>query len=728
METPRGVCLRHCTSEPIRFFGRKAELALLNQSLHDDSVSLVAMVGPGGQGKTAIAQTWLEQFRTDQEGSFAPSAEKTFASVDGVFLWSFYRGKDPDHCLRDLFRYAERMDQLPDVSASYCVDHLLPLLRRERWVIVLDGTEVVQHEQGSWYGRFVHPELGRLLEELASEPMPGVVLVTTRFPLPTLTARHHARVLSLESLDLESAVSLMQSLGVTGQPEDLRAAAELCGYHAKAVELLATYLRRFHDGDAAKHHTVPPWSEDSNVSDTENAVSRVLAAHQGVLSAEAKDILALATAFRTPPDERQLLSYLLSDPVRSLLHDTWKRTYPPFATRERAWLAGQLQELVDLRLLERVRSGEGEKTESPTSMRLIDSHPLVRSGFDSILGGEGQHAKTRAGFLSGRPDRRSPQSLEEAKDEVELFHAYCDAGMWSEADGVYIALDNPKHRFLAPAFERDLLLRFFPDGDTNQSPLWAGFGRYRSLAMCCELLGDFRQALQTYRTTDAALLGDALLALGDLEPLLKVEQMPQPWQTLWQAYRCHALAIAGRADQAERIARTVVPVDVYEWVHVFECLLRIGRLDALDLDSLLYRPPNSNEHTWSQLARQRMRFDYHRVANSMAVSETELHQFKSLLEDYDRGGLPYERALTRLSYARWLHSQQDFEQAQRVLDATIELARRHDMRVVLVDAIELRSETGEQRTEKREGTGNREQGTEVKDLRKSIGYFGSVRP
>ena len=44
----------------------------------------------------------------------------------------------------------------------------------------------MQHEAGAWSGRFDHPELGRLLEELASEPLPGVVVLTSRFPLPTL--------------------------------------------------------------------------------------------------------------------------------------------------------------------------------------------------------------------------------------------------------------------------------------------------------------------------------------------------------------------------------------------------------------------------------------------------------------------------------------------------------------------------------------------------------------
>ena len=59
------IHVHHCTSLPFRFFGRDAELALLNTALQTPDVSLVAFLGPGGQGKTAIVQHWLEQERVD---------------------------------------------------------------------------------------------------------------------------------------------------------------------------------------------------------------------------------------------------------------------------------------------------------------------------------------------------------------------------------------------------------------------------------------------------------------------------------------------------------------------------------------------------------------------------------------------------------------------------------------------------------------------------------------
>ncbi|MFO0967040.1 MAG: hypothetical protein U0793_15850 [Gemmataceae bacterium] len=675
----------HSTSHPYRFFGRAAELALLDDALSGGPVSLVAFVGPGGQGKTAIVQHWLERAQ--------------LARLDGLFFWSFYRGKDSDLCLRELYAYAEGLEVSPQVSASFCVDRLLPRLRRERWALVLDGTEVVQHELGGWRGRFLHPELGRLLEELAAAPLPGVVVLTTRFELPTLERRRHARLLSLSALDLDSACRLLETLGVQGTAQELSEAARACGLHAKAVELLGTLLRRWHGGRAKEHpilETAAP-SSPSGAATEEWQVGRVVNAFQQALSAEEKDILALATAFRAPPTEAQLLAYLRSGPVGHLLHQLWGRAYQPFQDRPLSWLQQQVQGLVDLRLLERVSLALA----GPDDARMLDAHPLVRRGFEQALGAEGQKhgAASRAGFLRGRPDRRPPQSLEAAREEVELFHAYCDAGLWNEADGAFVALDNPKHRFLAPAFERDLLTRFFPAGDWRQKPLWPGFGRYRSLAIALEMLGQFEEALDAYPPQDAPLRGDALLALGRVEPVLAQIQAPAPWQTLWQAYRVHALALAARDTEAVRQAGTLIPTDIYEWIHVFEGLLRLGRLDLLDAAALQFGP--HGEHAWAGLARRRLLADYRRLglsepSTAIDAPKPELErEFRDLMEAYDRGGLPWERGLVRLSLARVLQRKDARAEAAAVARVALELAQRHGMAMVAIDATETLAELGE---------------------------------
>jgi hypothetical protein len=681
----------HCTSEPLRFFGRSAELALLDAALSKAGPSVVALVGPGGQGKTAIVQHWLQGLTQ---------------GVQGLFLWSFYRGKDADLCLRELYGHAAGAATAPDVSATYAVDHLLPQLRRQRWVLIFDGAEVAQYDAGPWFGRFVHPELSRLLEELATEPLPGAVVLTTRFPLPELQRRRHARVLSLAGLDSESARGLLLSVGVHGDPAELDAAASACGHHAKAVELLGTFLVKFHGGAAARLSDLPDLPAAPGATDEEHKVARVLAAYATALPREQQDVLALATAFRDPPTEPRLLEYLTSAPVRALLHATWGHDYTPFAERPTGWLAAQVDELVRLRLLERVGLAPGSTTGA-----LIDAHPLVRRAFEHNLGAAGrrQGAQARAGFLHGRPDRRRAATLEEAREEIELFHAYCDAGLWPEADAAYAALDKPRYHFLAPALDRDLLMRFFPEGDWRRPSLWPRFARYRDLAVCLEMLGRFEEALPVYREPDAPLRGDALLALGRLKPILTRPQASHPWQMLWGAYRAHALSLAGRLREAVALARSLVPVDVYEWTHVFECLLRSGRLDAVDMGSFLYRPAHAGGHRWADLARRRMRADYLRLGDEPPADLGET--YRELVEEYDRGGLPWERALTRLSLARWLESHGSRTEARAVGAEALQLSRRYGMRIIEADALALTGEAEAQR-----------------EVRQVIGYEGPTRP
>jgi hypothetical protein len=343
----------------------------------------------------------------------------------------------------------------------------------------------------------------------------------------------------------------------------------------------------------------------------------------------------------------------------------------------------------------------------------------VRRGFEHVAGpaGHRQNALARAGFLRGRPDRRRPASLEEAREWIELFHAHCQAGLWNEADSTFVALENPKHRFLAPALERDLLLHFFPGRDWRQPPLWPGFGRWRSLAICLEMLGQFEEALEVYQPRDAALRGDALIALGRLAPILDTPLMPAPWQTLWQAYRCHALCLAGHTAEAVALARSLVPVDVYEWVHVFECLLRADALVCLDLKSVLFR--TGGEHQWTELARRRMRADYLRRTGHGMELEGE---YRALLDAYDRAGLPCERVLTRLSYAAWLLERDRVEAAAAVHAVTLGLIQQTGLAGLEIDALELAERLATERGEADSF------GENLRQTRAERGIRGPVRP
>src|SRR5437667_6588440 len=105
---------------------------------------------------------------------------------------------------------------------------------------------------------------------------------------------------------------------------------------------MGTYLLRFRRGDAERQRDLAPVREEG-ASAEEFHVSRVLGAFQTALPQETQDVLALATSFRQPPAEPYLLEYLVSDPLRHLLHERWGRTYVAFRDRPAGWLPSQIE-------------------------------------------------------------------------------------------------------------------------------------------------------------------------------------------------------------------------------------------------------------------------------------------------------------------------------------------------------------------------------------------------
>src|SRR5262249_43137832 len=109
--------------------------------------------------------------------------------------------------------------------------------------------------------------------------------------------------------------------------------------------------------------------------------------------------------------------------------------------------------------------------------------------------------------------------------------------------------------------------------------------------------------------------------------------------------------------------------------------------DAVDMRSFLYRPAHAGGHRWADMARRRMRADYLRLSSEPPSDLTET--YRNLIEEYDRGGLPWERAVTRLSLAQWLREQGMTQEAEALRAEVILLARRYGMQIVEADALTL---------------------------------------
>ena len=141
---------------------------------------MIALVGLGGAGKTAVTARFLDELC----GPDHPSRP------EGLFVWSFYQKPDAGYFLSEAYRYFARGD--PPAAAKGA--GLLHLLRDALSVggphlLVLDGLERVQRQEGAapgLFGQVEEPLLRGLLTRVAEGIGQTTVLVTSRFPLSDL--------------------------------------------------------------------------------------------------------------------------------------------------------------------------------------------------------------------------------------------------------------------------------------------------------------------------------------------------------------------------------------------------------------------------------------------------------------------------------------------------------------------------------------------------------------
>ena len=144
------------------------------------------MIGPGGQGKTAIVQHWLSSLLPAPLHKMDRRATASFCGASIAARTAIFACVRCSPMPKD--SQARRgVGELVRRSAAcrYCA--------RERWALVLDGAEVVQHEQG----RLVRPFRASGTGPTARRTGVGArcracMVLTSRFPLPTLEHRRHA--------------------------------------------------------------------------------------------------------------------------------------------------------------------------------------------------------------------------------------------------------------------------------------------------------------------------------------------------------------------------------------------------------------------------------------------------------------------------------------------------------------------------------------------------------
>ncbi len=195
------------------FYGRAAELAALNQWVVNDRCRLVALLGMGGIGKTALAVRIAEQV----QGEFK------------YLIWRSLRNAPPvKELLTELILFFSHQQEanLPETIESQ-ISRLMEYLRSSRCLLILDNGESILRS-GEYAGRYCagYEGYGQLLRRVADERHQSCLILTSREKPIGLTAREGetlpVRSLQLAGLRQAEAQEILKAKGLISTEQKSR--------------------------------------------------------------------------------------------------------------------------------------------------------------------------------------------------------------------------------------------------------------------------------------------------------------------------------------------------------------------------------------------------------------------------------------------------------------------------------------------------------------------------
>ncbi|MES4901042.1 MULTISPECIES: hypothetical protein [unclassified Streptomyces] len=395
------------------FVGRADELAALGRFWQDGEPGVLALLGLGGAGKTALAGEFLARLR--RKGDPPP---------DELFIWSFYLNQDVKEFLEVAYAYFSggAVVRGSPMGTFYLLTEILT--RPGRRLLVLDGLERVQRpatDRQGVFGDLTDRLLAQVIDRLADGLGTTKCLITSRLPLPRLAPWHGRGYawLDIDQLCRKDAVALVRDRGVRGDDDALHALVDEYGAHALTLDHLSGYLVAYADADPARAASLPEPRADSG-EPQERRLARVLDAYETALSERETALLARLCIFRFGASAEQL-------------HSVFTRASNPL-------IAGPLRGLDQREVLAALRRLHQLHLVLRESGALFTVHPAVRDHFyRSFADPRSVHQAVRRHYsaLVTGPGVRPADHPETLDLLEELVHHSLAAGHVAEAEEVY---------------------------------------------------------------------------------------------------------------------------------------------------------------------------------------------------------------------------------------------------------------------------------------------------
>ena len=224
------------------FYGRKAELSTLKKWIVDDKCRLVALLGMGGIGKTALSVKLADEVKYNFK----------------YLSWQTLRNAPPiEEILANLIRFLsdQKETDLPE-TVHERITLLIEYFRSRRCLVVLNNAETILQERdraGDY--RKGYEGYGQLLKRVGEEPHQSCLVLTSREKpkefAPLQGEASPVRTFSLAGLGETEGQKILKDKGLSGSPTNWAKLVENYSGNPLALKLVSETIRELFGGDIA---------------------------------------------------------------------------------------------------------------------------------------------------------------------------------------------------------------------------------------------------------------------------------------------------------------------------------------------------------------------------------------------------------------------------------------------------------------------------------------------